>query len=288
MRHFSAALFRLYKSETMTDAWCESKYTTGADWRSGDTVHPEEVKIWKQYLNGTLSADDTAQALTVTLQREAEQGCKAWHPWTILDDALIELPGERHRIIRLCHAIRGLWERPTAQGTEAPSSKTNKIMDFGHLWADCHRSHMWGRTDVEKNFATLSAAHIQAVSKEQASVGRAEAELATEGIFPITWGLETMAHLLEQEGVAVELYIAGVFAWLDVAAKQLWSELPQVPKQVWASIGHRRGGIGIEDPPIRHWMFWKLRLQEIEKADNSRDVRMYARKCLEKMEEAES
>ena len=270
----------------MNDAWCESKHDPNVDWRKLETRHPKEVEIWKHFLRGDLSADNAARGLlaTVELERNLAFYPTIWHQWGTLLDALLELPHERGKIVGLLHAIRTLDSEAIL-----PTVKTYyKVTSIDHLWVERHRDHVWGSRDHERAFEAFSPEQVLEWSQAEAAMGNVEGQLCKEGLFPIEWGYENLAYILENRDEPLPYFIARAFAWLDAAARQLWLALPQQHPRSWCYAIDLVPGIKRLDPSGEHWSFWKVRLKDFgDGTQFNEEVRMLAHKCLDRMTRAE-
>lgn len=282
----------------MSDTWFASKIAPEND--KDDGCHPQEAKVLKAYLRGTIpTAHEAARAITLPVESEPNPIRDVPRLWGLLIDALTELPTSQQKIIDLLSGIKRLPPPDDASdaGPRPPETQDlwRSLLGFGHLWADLHHTQRWRRL-----INTCSAAERDEFRRDQQTRAAVEAQLVVAGVgdIPLTWGYDCICDALEasEAVLAVEvpaagewLKIAGSLIYKDVAAEEMNSALASV-RDLWEraeEMSEEKGKRGNSMNQER-WEFWKERFRSINRTEELRQgTKDAADMAIKAMEDAE-
>ena len=119
----------------MSDAWFADRIAP--DGNEEDGCHPQEAAALVEYLRSqTTTAQEAARAITLTIEADLEDGiksqsdldCKLCSLWSLLIEALKDLPNQRVKIVQLLQTIQTLPPSLVAGPIE-----WSDLPSFGHL-----------------------------------------------------------------------------------------------------------------------------------------------------------
>lgn len=200
--------------DIMSDDWFMYKLAPDGDVEDG--CHPDEAQAIKDYLRLKTTATEAARAVTRPLVTSDDPREDLVRLWSILMDALVELPSDHmERLITLVAAIEALPE-PDFGAVEENKRPMEKLWQglagFGHLWADCYQSGSW------RAFARdLMGEERKAYGDEHIQKAQAEARLTAAGLagIEIDWGYEAVADALESSNALLDMDIPAAAEWLE-------------------------------------------------------------------------
>lgn len=250
---------------------------------AGDGCHHEEAKALDDYLSGLLDAQQAANKITVPVLAEEDPPSELYRLWGLLCDALVELADGQEKILDLLAAIQTL-----------PSTNSidwSQLMNFGHMWSDCHRLHIQGHAPWENE--SWSAARKAELSHQFEAIGTAEARMYLRNIggIPADWGYDVL-NLVCLRRPGLDVLIFEMYAWLQCAGTQLRKDLdPQEERSYSKPVpGSNRGPLQrISGTMAEHWNTWRREISKLSGSQSalsleSRDV---AAECLALMAAAD-
>jgi hypothetical protein len=236
---------------------------------SSTHLHLDEAIAFSNYLNGELTAESAAQAMTVMLRpaglepSEYKTGA-VFRIMGHIATALMLFDDDSDRILDLLVAIQNLPPLPDILWWKLPG--------FDRLWQHCYISYrdMYNDAPFFKKAGTL------------------EANMYLKDLYPVDddWAYRAIS-LICLEGEDLELIIYEIHAWLDVAGSRLAENLQptQVKSFERAVRGRREKTYYIEATMYEHWAHWKKRFLQVSYDEDflSPEFRLMARKCHEIM-----
>lgn len=283
--------------DIMSDDWFTDKLAPDGDVEDG--CHPDEAQALKDYLRHQATAVEAAQAITrpfVTASNPREDVVRLW---SILMDALVELPSEHtDRLIALVSAVENLPE-PDFSAVEESKRPTEKLWKglpgFGHLWADCYQSSSWRAT-----IADLEGEQGKALLDERIKTAGVEARLVASGLagIEIDWAYEVVADALESSNALIECEVPAAAEWLVCCGPRLrqgaardetsWALKPRESKAACTSSRDlwkaRWDGV----MSLERWQAWQARLVELQEGAREGKVKEAASRALEAMRKADA
>ncbi|KEQ59490.1 uncharacterized protein M437DRAFT_56979 [Aureobasidium melanogenum CBS 110374] len=242
---------------------------------AGDGCHHEEAKALDDYLSGLLDVQQAANKITSPVLAEEDPPSELYRLWGLLSDALVELSDDQEKILDLLAAMQSL-----------PSTNSidwSQLMNFGHMWSDCHRLHIQGHSPWEKE--SWTAARRAELCHQFEAIGTAEAKIYLRSIggIPADWGYDVL-NLVCLRRPGLEVLIFEVHAWLQCAGTQLKTDLPSEEIRSYSRPvpGSRRGLLQRTTCTMtEHWDTWRREMSELSSSQSilsveSRDV---AAKC---------
>lgn len=264
----------------MSDAWFSWHLAPDGDITDG--CHPEEAAALKDYLNSSSTTPEAA-ARAITAPMEAEMASFDEYSnlsrlWSLMIDALTDLPEQRDRVIELLKAIqssltadckRSKGERQRIQWSNLPS--------FAHLWADRSvdnwrgSSRKWGpeqREGVRQDFILQARIETQLF-------------LAQLNGFDLAPALGMICDALECKDAVLDYEIPAAKEWFT----NVGEPLREGSKGEMVTFLRQRDLWDGESTSMSRWDFWKSRLQSIaESQDSGPEVREAARTAYEATE----
>jgi hypothetical protein len=180
---------------------------------AGDGCHPDEARALSDYLNGSISAEETARRITATILNESNPPEELYRLWSLLSEGLVELsPHDRHNIVDLLSQIESLPPQAGIQWADLP--------DFGGMWDTLHRLHLHGSGSWEYSIGSFEKEQVDDLRNTFTATGCAEAEMFLRGIVPADWGYEVLNLACSERG-GLDVFVSEVFAWLNTAHVKL-------------------------------------------------------------------
>ena len=268
----------------MSDAWFT--WHTAPDGDPEDGCDPQEAAALKDYIHSaTVSPETAARRITLPVTNEPETVRKGqssdnlYRLWSLIIDALSDLPEHRPKVVKLLQAIQKL-PTPDRKDYDAKQRQISwaELPNFASLWSDLKVSNNWRigmikwtpeqREDVRQDYikqatidAKLVVANISGVS--------------------ISWGLECLCDTLERSDAVLDFEVPAANEWLEIAGDRIFE----------ASDGERIGSLRERElwkpegeGSKQRWCMWKRRLQSM--ADNEEhglETREAAKKAIEAM-----
>jgi hypothetical protein len=183
---------------------------------TGNGCHPDEVRALSEYLDGSISAEETARKITAPMLNETSPPEELYRLWALLCEGLVELSfDDRHKIIDLLSQTEALPPASGIQWTGLPG--------FGSMWDTLHRLHLHGTDSWEHSIGSFKQEDIDELRQTFAATGHAEAEMFLRGIVPADWGYAVL-NLACSGRPGLEVFVSEIFAWLDTAGEKLKEE----------------------------------------------------------------
>ncbi len=247
----------------MSDAWFTEK--TAPYGAAEDGCHPDEAQALKDYCHKRLSAKEAAQIITQPIQSSKDPGDNLYRLWSLLIDALVELPADHiPDLIHLLDAIQKLPE-PDLTGKQTKNLPENgylwrKLPRFGHMWSDEHKRDDWRNILAAidpTNRAALRAEHIRKAEIEARLVA------ADVGGIPLDWGYDCIAEALERHNAVLDFEIPAAAKWIAIAGNRLYAGAVDGRKS-WALARRRDFGKEAKMMSLKRWSFWTERIEEVQ------------------------
>ena len=214
----------------MSETWFKDQIAPDGD--AEDGCHPDEAHSLQSYLNGRITTQEAARAITRPLLSADKPAADQTRLWNLLQDALVDLSADSvPRLIDLLHAIEDLPDpdfssKPTGNASQSSQFTWKGLPNFGHLWSDVHKPH-----DLAYCLSTTlssSDSLTQDMGDRQGHrtlfVRRAniEARLAVADIggIPLDWGYDAIADALERDAAILDIEIPIANEWIAVAGKE--------------------------------------------------------------------
>jgi hypothetical protein len=218
---------------------------------AGDGCHHEEAKALGDYLSGNLLVQEAAERIVTPVLREADPPSELYRLWGLLSDALVELTGDRQKILDLLAAIQSLPPHTCIDWSQLPG--------FGHMWSDLNRLHLHGTDPWEKG--TLTDARRVELCHHFETIGRVEAEMFLRDIGGVSadWGYEVI-NLVCSRRAGLDVLIFEVHAWLECAGTQLRDgQKPEEVKRYTRPVSGARNGLqeAVSCTMEEHWQTWR-------------------------------
>lgn len=259
--------------DVLSDDWFTYKLAPDGDVEDG--CHPDEAHALKDYLRLKTTATEAAKAITRPLLTCDDPREDLVRLWSLLMDALIELPAEHMEpLIALLAAIEDLPEPDfsAVQDDKQPKEKLWKgLAGFGHLWADSYQSGSWRATA-----SNLEGDERKAYADEHIQKAQAEARLIAAGLagIGIGWAYEAVADALESSNALLDMEIPAAAQWLEHCGQRLrqgaargetsWALKPRIShasttpqRDLWEA---KSDGVMNE----KRWEAWQERLQALQ------------------------
>jgi hypothetical protein len=262
-----------------SQAWFDSQTAPNSDaMLAGDGCHPDETQALSDYLNGSVSAGETATRITAPILKDSSPSKRLSRLWGLLSDGMVELNSDdRCKILELLPHIGSL---PPQSGIEWA-----EFRGFGSMWDSLNRLHLHGSDSWERSVGSLGREEIDELRQTFVAVGHAEAGMYLRDIVPESWGYEVL-NLACSDRLGLEIFVSEIFAWLDTAGGKLKEEMARSEKEVRKFTrpvpnSPTRERMSVEGTMAEHWSSWKealLRLSQ-EESGPSEEGRMIAGRC---------
>jgi hypothetical protein len=232
---------------------------------AGDGCHPDEARALSDYLNGSISAEETARRITATILNESNPPEELYQLWSLLSEGLVELsPHDRHNIVDLLSQIESLPPQAGIQWADLP--------DFGSMWDSLNRLHLHGTDFWEHSIESSKQEEIDELRETFRAIGHDEAEMFLRGIVPADWGYEVLNLACSERG-GLDVFVSEVFAWLNTAHVKLKEEKA---RSETASLrftrpvpnSPSREKMAVEATLAEHWDCWKEALSKLSHGGN--------------------
>jgi hypothetical protein len=229
---------------------------------AGDGCHPDEAQALNDYLNGSISAEETARKITAPILNETNPPEELYRLWALLSEGLVELSADdRHKIIDLLSQIEALPPRPGIQWADLPG--------FGSMWDTLNRLHLHGSDSWERSIGSSREKKIDELRQTFTAIGHAEAEMFLRGVVPEGWGYAVL-NLACSGRPGLDAFVSEIFAWLDTAGEKLKEQKTRSEKTVQRFTrpvpnSPPRANMAVEATLAEHWNSWKealLRLSQ--------------------------
>jgi len=249
---------------------------------TGDGCHPDEARALSDYLNKTISAEETARRITAPIYNESNPPEELYRLWGLLSDGMVEMAADdRCKIVDLLSHIQSL---PLQSGIVWA-----ELSGFGSMWDSLNRLHLHGTDSWERSVGSYGREEIHELRETFTAVGHAEAEMFLRGLVPADWGYVLLNLACSDRG-GLEIFVSEIFAWLDTAGEKLKGEMARSKKEVRSFTrpmpnSPTRERMSIEGSIAEHWSSWKevlLRLSQ-EESGLSQEGRTIAGRCFELM-----
>lgn len=205
----------------MSDPWFSEHIASDGDPEEGG-CHPDEAAALKDYLNpsGTTAAT-AARAITLPLENESlirSVDTECWRLWSLLIDALMELPEHIIKVIELLAAIQSL---PMADHDDNnPLQRRvqwSVLPGFGYLWADLKVERDW--SDMLK----WSPEQREGIRRDYINQAAIEARLSKAHIHGISvkYGLSTICDALERKDAVLDFEVPAAKEWFVIAPEPI-------------------------------------------------------------------
>jgi hypothetical protein len=244
-------------------AWFDSKVApTMEAVLAGDGCHSDEARALSEYLNRSISAEETARRITAPMLHENPPK-ELYRLWALLSEGLVELNADdRHKILDLLSQIEAL---PPASGIQWAD-----LPDFGSMWDTLNRLHLHGMDSWERSIEIFKQEEIDELRKTFTAIGHAEAEMFLRGIVPADWGYAVL-NLACPERLGLDVFVSEIFAWLDTAGEKLKEEKIRSEKTVLRFTrpvpnSPTRENMAVEATLGEHWTSWKQALLRLSQA----------------------
>jgi Protein of unknown function (DUF3632) len=264
--------YQLEPLSTMSDAWFNEKMAP--DGAAEDGCHPDEAQALKDYCHKKTSAKEAAQVITQPIQNSKDPGANLHRLWSLLIDALVELPATQvPALVQLLDAIQKLPE-PDLTGRRTENTPANgclwrKLPGFGHMWADEHKRDDWRRTLTASDPANRADSRAEHVKKAEIEARLAVADV---GGIPLDWGYDCIADALERRNAVLDFEIPAAAEWIAIAGKRLYVGAVD-GEESWALERRRDFGKEAKAMSLERWSFWEMRMKEmIQHSEATRDA----------------
>ncbi|KAF2855224.1 hypothetical protein T440DRAFT_464511 [Plenodomus tracheiphilus IPT5] len=292
--------FEMQKPESpqdiMSDDWFTYKIAPDGDVIDG--CHPDEAQALKDYLRHETTTAEAALAIIRPLVTASNPRGDLVRLWSILMDALVELPSEdTDRLIALVSVIENLPE-PDFSAVEESKRPTEKLWKglpgFGHLWADCHQWGSWRQTAVD-----LESEKRKLYRDEHIKKAEVEARLVASGLagIEIDWAYEVIADALESSNALFDFEVPATAEWLVCCGRRLrqgavrgetsWALKPRLSVVLWTSSRDLWQAHLDKVMSLKRWEAWRERLEELQSEGEDRVIRDAADRALKAMREAD-
>lgn len=260
---------------TPLQAWFDTQTApTPEAMLAGDGCHPDEARALDDYLNNSISAEETAKRITTPILNEIDPPEQLYRLWGLLSDGMAELsPNNRLIIVALLSHIQSLPPAPGIQWADLPG--------FGSMWDTLNRLHLHGPDSWERSVGSFGREEVDELRRTFAAVGHAEAEMFLRGTVPAGWGYEVL-NLACSGRAGLDIFVSEIFAWLETAGEKLKEEKGRSENTALRFTrpvpnSPTRENMAIEAILAGHWLEWKealLRLsrEESELSDESRRI----------------
>ncbi|SMR41511.1 unnamed protein product [Zymoseptoria tritici ST99CH_3D1] len=285
----SAAITQVARSAAEIEAWLQEETAqTDEELHNGDGQDPDLVQAMRSFLNGTLSADEAAVAITRPVTLDMTPGADPYivlqSLWGFLASAFVEMGQEVGlKLLDLLAAIQRMPQETTA----ITEIDWPDLQGFGHMWYDCHSSHFHGPPQlVHGENGVMAEERRIGLCQYLEDTGVVEANIWLRIPAAVAPDLGySVLNMLRTNRPGLYVYIHQIHAWLKVAGPQLWKGKAMDELENWSSLaGDMRGRL----PMTEHWAVWEAALVELS-GDNTtlpKDSREVAADCLRLLKEA--
>ena len=253
----------------MSDEWFQEKIAPDSDTEDG--CHPPAAQALKAYLRHQTDAKSGAQSMTQPIITATNPRDELWRLWTLLEDALVELP--ESEIDNLLHLIKAIEDLPEPDFSALPPNHHpphgklwKELPGFGHLWSDGYQG------GLQNILARSDPSERDQLRNQHVRKAYVEARLAVAGLagIPLDWGYETVTNALEFRDAVLDFEVPAALQWLVVARRCILADA-DVRKQSWALERDSSLWKGEKVMTHRRWAFWVDRLSKLR--DESEVVR---------------
>ncbi|KAK5999462.1 hypothetical protein QM012_005463 [Aureobasidium pullulans] len=303
--HFNLAC-RTNLDVQMSLAWFKNAIAPDGD--TGDGCRPEEAQVLRLYLDDKVDVAEAARLITEPTEASEDPGADLPNLWSLLQDALIELPNAQHKVVDLTSTMQDLPKfdleshgKKRSGPLQSPSSSLwRDLPSFANNWYDCnwwYYQNEWR----QKPHLYCSPSKIDQI----ANLARAEALFAHNDILGerVRYeGLSRLCDTLEDNQAVIEIEIYAVREWL-IHARDLLYEMSQTPhmhnrllsnsdikekiakKEMHVVAKNKRDlWRGPGGSSLGRWNFWKERLLQLQSDDQvSEETRNAAKQAFDAM-----
>lgn len=263
------------------EAWLEYQTTYNSEeLLRGDGNHPDEIDALRKFLNGTLTAEEAAVAITAPISRGGNPPGEQYRLWGLLADAIAEHGQEVSRkSLDLLIAIVAL--------PRTPELDWSNLTKFSNFWSDMYGSQHQGPPQWEYGKEGLLSEERKAeLCGLYVDEGVAEANMWLE--LPDALGPELGYDALNlscsgREGLYI--YVHYIHGWLKTAGLQLRRQM-ELAKVM--SLKKSTFGDYAEATMEEHWIAWEAALAELgeEESPLPSSSKQVAKECLATMQDA--
>lgn len=242
-------------------AWLDSQTAPNSDaMLAGDGCHPDETQALSDYLNGSISAEETATRITAPVLKDSSPPERLGRLWGLLCDGMVELStDDRCKILNLLSHIKSLPPQSGIVWAE--------FRGFGNMWDSLNRLHLHGSDSWERSVGSFNQQQIDELRQTFTAVGHAEAEMFLRGMVSASWGYEVL-NLACSGRAGLDIFVSEILAWLDTAGGKLKEEKARSETVVLrftrpVSSTHSRENKSVEATLAEHWSDWKEALSRL-------------------------
>ena len=269
----------------MSEAWFNWHLAPEGDPEDG--CHSQEAAALKDYIHSvTITAETTARKITLPVTNElkivrrGQESKVLVRLWSLLIDALTDLPEHRHKVIRLLQAIQRL-PAPADDGHEDQEKQLQwaDLPGFALLWSDLVVSGEW-----RNNVHGWPLEQREGVRQDYINEATVSAQLVVADIGGLSTllGLGCICDALERSDAVPDFEVPAAKEWLEIAGKRIFeasdggmSEYLR-ERDLWKPEGEGQK---------QRWAFWRRRLQSMaESKDLALETREAAREAVGSME----
>ncbi|KAI8721709.1 hypothetical protein NCS52_00313100 [Fusarium sp. LHS14.1] len=179
---------------------------------AGDGCHLDEAICLIDYLNGNITAQEAATAITKPVLQEDDPQEQLYRLMALLCEAPIELSADRDKLYDLLFAIQALPPEAGINWVDLPG--------FASMWCDLLRLGFDGTDTWEGE--SLSPDRKAELRQHFEAVGTVEAELYMRDLGGVS---DIWAYEIINQGCSgrpgLDIVITGIHAWLKVAGSKL-------------------------------------------------------------------
>ncbi len=255
------------------------------DGNKEDGCHPQEAAALKEYLqSANPNAEEAARAIIVPVENESDPIDNCHRLWSLLMDALNDLPEHRIKLITLLQAIQKLPPAHPKQGERRSIVNWHGLPGFGHLWSDCHINDNW-RSSMHE-WAPEQCEAVRSDYQKQAEI-EAQLVVGKVGEIPLEWGYECISNALERSDAALDFEIPAAAEWFLNAGRTI-CDGDDGGEGGWALKQKNDLWKGSEGWSPERREYWEERMKEIGGMDGLRqDTRDAAKKAIEAIKAVE-
>ncbi|KAF4336877.1 NirA-like nitrate assimilation regulatory protein [Fusarium beomiforme] len=243
------------------DQWILSKAAPELRQRNV-ACHLDEALALCNYLNGSMSAESAARAITADHLLRYDEVTIPFRLWQLLSDTLLRFEEDCDMILDLLKAIQKLptknetpWWVTDPLRRSWPREPLSELPEFANQWQVCYEKH---RYEYRGHWVTDETIKNSRVYFRRA--GMVEAKMYLRGIPGITefWAYRTI-NLICLRNKDLEVVIFEIYGWLHTAGSKLAETLD--PNQIKcferAMRDRPEKKYEISVTMFEHWQHWK-------------------------------
>lgn len=266
----------------MSDAWFDNEIAP--DGAKEDGCHPDEAQALKSYLRGELTAEQAACKITKPTETDADPGNHISNLWGFVQDALIDIPSARGKVIQLLQEIQKLPpvdmtnKERNSWLTDPSEELWRDLPAFINLWSDTYR---WKYTheDFHQHEDKYTSEHWDKVSADAHTYANIEAQFLAGRVdgAPADWGFMCVCDALERSNAMLDVELPAAKEWLVIAGQLLRDH--KVSEHEGYALGMQRNlWEGGKCMSKERWAFWKERLMSARQDQRLKEATKQAAK----------